>query len=357
MLIQKLKKDFGIQGDVLQWIESYLSKRTYRVKIKDSKSILFYLLYGVPQGSLLGPLLFILYVKELEKIAKNHGLSIHVYADDSQLYISIDMDNKHPTKERIEACLKDIQKWMVLNYLKINSDKTKMLLIRPKRNSDELTFTLIHDNEKVECETVAKSLGVTLDPKLDMVKFIQEKCRASYFHIRNLGRIKRSLSTDMRIKLVHNMILSKLDYCNSLLALVPNCHIKKLQKVQNTAVRLIYDVPKKTSTSKFLKEAHFLPIDKRIDYKLCSMMFGVMSGNGPTYISESFELFDPARNLRVGRDDCNMVYKNDKVNDIFKCMVAKWNILPREVRNSANMNLFKSRLKTHLFDKAFVNVV
>jgi hypothetical protein len=87
------------------------------------------------------------------------------------------------------------------------------------------------------------------------------------------------------------------------------------------------------------------------------MMFGVMSGNGPTYISESFELFDPARNLRVGRDDCNMVYKNDKVNDIFKCMVAKWNILPREVRNSANMNLFKSRLKTHLFDKAFVNVV
>jgi hypothetical protein len=62
MLIQKLKKDFGIQGDVLQWIESYLSKRTYRVKIKDSKSILFYLLYGVPQGSLLGPLLFILYM-------------------------------------------------------------------------------------------------------------------------------------------------------------------------------------------------------------------------------------------------------------------------------------------------------
>ena len=82
-------------------------------------------------------------------------------------------------------------------------------------------------------------------------------------------------------------------------------------------------------------------------------MFGVLSGKGPTYISDSFELFDPVRNLRVGRDDCTMVYKNEKINDIFKCMVAKWNTLPREVRNSASMPLFKGKLKTHLFEEAF----
>ena len=82
-----------------------------------------------------------------------------------------------------------------------------------------------------------------------------------------------------------------------------------------------------------------------------------MSGLGPiTYISDSFELFDPVRDLRVGRDDCTMVYNNGKVNDIFKCMVAKWNILPREVRNSASMHLFKGKLKSHLFDKAFMDV-
>ena len=356
ILIDKLKSEFGIKGDVIKWIVSYLTKRTYRVKIKNASSIIFNLIFGVPQGSLLGPLLFILYVKELERFAKKHGISIQIYADDTQLYVSVDMQSSQQTKEDIEACLLEIRQWMVQNYLKINTDKTKMILVKSKQNSEDLSFTVLYDNSDVDSCDVAKTLGVSLDSKLSMIKFIQEKCRASYFHLRNLGRIKRSLSIDMRIKLVHNMILSKLDYCNSLLALTPKCHLKKLQKVETAAVRLIYDVPKKCSTSKFLKKAHFLPIEDRIDFKLSLLMFNVVSGKSPCYIAESFSMHSPTRELRVGRDDLNIVYEKKKCKDIFNAMTSKWNDLPINVRNSVNSEIFKSRLKGHLFERAFSNI-
>jgi len=352
ILISKLTTEFGIQGNVLEWITSYLNNRTYKVKIKDVDSVIFRLLYGVPQGSLLGPLLFILYVKELEKIAKKYGLSIHVYADDTQLYISINMDDKDATMENIVNCLHEISQWMTQNDLKINEDKTKMILIKSKRNSSDLDFMVPYGEDEIKTEDAAKTLGVTLDSKLSMTKFIQEKCSSCYFHLRNLGRIKRSLSVSMRIKLVHNMILSKIDYCNSLLALTPKIHLKKLQKVQNAAVRLIYDVPKKSSTSKYLKEAHFLRIDERISYKLCSIMFNVISGNSPSYISDSFILHNPVRPMRVGRDQLNVTYDN-KTNDIFNLMTTKWNMLPLNIRNITSKELFKAQLKGYFFNESF----
>ena len=115
-------------------------------------------------------------------------------------------------------------------------------------------------------------MGVELDDKLTMTKMVSSKCKACYYHLRNLGRIKHSLSKDLRIMLVHMLIHSKLDYCNSLLANSPKYLINKLQRVQNASVRFIYNAKKKTSTLGLLKEAHFLPIEYIIKYKLCTIL-------------------------------------------------------------------------------------
>ena len=112
VLLQKLYEDFGVAGDVLKWFGSYLMDRFFRVKINGTLSDILCLLFGVPQGSLLGPVLFILYIKHLQRIAKKYGLAIQLYADDSQLYISF-----HPMRpsemadvtEKVNKCLAEIK--------------------------------------------------------------------------------------------------------------------------------------------------------------------------------------------------------------------------------------------------------
>ena len=353
LIIKKLTNYFGINGNVVKWIQSYLKNRTFSVSVVNSESIILKLLYGVPQGSLLGPLLFILYIKELDKIAAEYGLQIHVYADDTQLYISFNQQSYLLTKLKIEECLDAIHTWMITNFLKLNTDKTKIIVIQPKRNKEELKFDVLYNNKKVETVTTAKTLGVTLDKHLNMESMIGEKCKSAYYHIRNIGRIKHSLSTNLRIQLVHNLILSKLDYCNSLLALVNQKNIKKLQKVENAAVRMVYNLSQRTPTSKYLQEAHFLPVSYRICFKLCLIMFKVLMNRTPLYIRDNFTLYEPSRALRVGRDNLNFVYNFNLRKDIFSKMILYWNELPLDIRESSNETIFKSRLKTFYFEKAF----
>ena len=132
ILLKKLCEDFGVTGDVLEWFGSYLMDRFFRVKINGTLSDILCLLFGVPQGSLLGPVLFILYIKHLQRIAKKYGLAIQLYADDSQLYISF-----HPLSPtemgdatgKINKCLAEIKEWMVKNFMKLNESKTVLLLI------------------------------------------------------------------------------------------------------------------------------------------------------------------------------------------------------------------------------------
>ena len=133
VLLCKLDQDFKITGTVLAWIRSYLSGRTFAVRIAtiDGKPVL--LIYGVPQGSILGPLLFILYIHDIVPIAEFYGLCIHLYADDSNLCIGFNpLTEASITMLHINNSLNDIKQWMVSNFLRINIDKTDgMFLAAP----------------------------------------------------------------------------------------------------------------------------------------------------------------------------------------------------------------------------------
>ena len=116
VLLEKLLKDYNIKDDAHRWFKSYLENRSFSVKVKDVSSTFLCLLFGVPQGSLLGPIRFILYIKYLQMIAAKYGLSIKLYADDSQLYISFHPMRPcqfHDITERINMCLAEIKAWMV----------------------------------------------------------------------------------------------------------------------------------------------------------------------------------------------------------------------------------------------------
>ena len=132
LLLSRLKNSFGITGTVLQWFHSYLSGRSQFVEINDTKSSVRDLTVGVPQGSVLGPILYLLYTTSLSEIIRNHGLDYHFYADDTQLYISFKDCDVDVARLRVENCVADICYWMELNELKLNHDKTEIMLIYSK---------------------------------------------------------------------------------------------------------------------------------------------------------------------------------------------------------------------------------
>ena len=129
VLLEKLLNDYGVTGSALQWMKSYLEKRYFCVKIDDTLSSFLELLFGVPQGSLLGQNIFILYIKDPQKIAGEYGLDIQLYADDSQLYISFHQNRASQftdVRDRTNKCLAEIKVWMVKNFMKLNESKTEL---------------------------------------------------------------------------------------------------------------------------------------------------------------------------------------------------------------------------------------
>ena len=171
--------------------------------------------------------------------------------------------------------------------------------------------------------------------------------------IRKINKIRSLIPTEIAILLVNSLVLSKLDYCNSLLIHISQDKMKRLQHVQNCAARVIMRKNKFDSATPLLIELHWLPVNKRIIYKICTIVFKSILDQGPMYIKEMINIYTPSRNLRSS-DDSNILIKPKtslKIGERSFLFSAPhyWNILPKHVRHSDNLGTFKSRLKFYLF--------
>ena len=258
LLFDRLEAQYNIQDDALSLLKSYLDRRKFSVVIDEYKSEPHKLFYGVPQGSILAPQLYSLYTRNIETIAEKHGVNVHLYADDCSIYIPFEEKDVATTKNRITKCIADVKEWMGKSYLKLNENKTKIMLLKPKgpKSYSVNSFQLNLDGNMMEEETTVKLLGVQLDPNLNFSKFINKKISNCNFHLRNLRAIKNSIPQKTRIILVTSLICSTLDYCNALLICVPKYSIDLLQKVLNKAVRFIYDVRSKDHITPYLYKLH-----------------------------------------------------------------------------------------------------
>ena len=245
-MIQRLHHDFGLCGSVLNWFSSYLNDRTYSVSVNTQVSAAAPLTCGVPQGSVLGPVLFVLYTTPLSSVMKEHSVIYHSYADDTQLLKSSSPDQLPALLQSIEACVSDIKHWMTANKLKLNDDKTEAMIVLSGRKSTStpLPDSLSVGNASVSFASSVKNLGVTLDCRLTMQPHVLNVVRAANLELRRISSIRHLLSTEATITLVSALILSRLDYCNSLLSGCPQSVISQLQRVQNNAARLILRLKK-----------------------------------------------------------------------------------------------------------------
>ena len=363
-LLNRLKSRFGVDGKALEWFASYLADRTQRVTVNDGLSSAFPLRQGVSQGSCLGPLLFTVYTSKLFDIVSKHLPSVHCYADDTQLYLAFSPDVEGEDEAALNAmrdCIHGLRNWMIEDRLMLNDDKTELMLIGTRQQSQKVSLNDITVGDTVVgAKSVVRNLGSWFDRNLDMSSHISKQCASAFYHLHNISRIRRFLSTDTTKALVHAFVTSCVDYFNSLLYGLPASHLNKVQRVLNAAARLVCRAPRYCRITPLLYELHWLPVRQRISFKILLFVFKAIHGFAPTYLRELVSIKRSGNyNLRSSSDGLllatptyrSRVTLGDRSFQV--AAPALWNVLLREIRSITDLGIFKRHLKTHLFREAF----
>ena len=354
ILLSRLNSCFGISNSAHSLLSSYLSHRSQSVAIDRSFSPSLPLQRGVPQGSVLGPLLFTLYTTPLSYLLTESSLQFHFYADDTQIYLSFSTTDSNAALEKLTSILDQVYSWFCANRLVVNPSKTEYLLIGTTQQRSKITnSSIFFKNVPLTPTDSARNLGVIFDSKLDLTSHISSICRSSFFHIRQLRQIRHSLDRNSAIVLANALVHSKLDYCNSLLNGLPNTSIIRLQHVQNSLARVVCNTTKfRSHTVTLLKSLHWLPIPERIQFKIASLTFKVINFRKPSYLADLIMPYHPSRNLRSS--GTNLLSVPDIRSEIgrrsFSYAAPKlWNSLPPDLRSCKCISTFQGKLKTHLF--------
>ena len=360
LLFHILSHTYGISGTALSWIQSYLTNRSQSVTIINLSSSPSRLSFGVPQGSVLGPILFIMYTQPLHSLIQSHSISDQSYADDTQLYKSCKPKDTSQTLQSMQKCIADVKSWMTQHRLKLNDDKTEALLIHTSRSfssSTQKPTSILVCASSIPFSSSAQNLGFILSDDMTMDAHISHMCRSAYIALRQISSIRQYLSLQATKTLVCSLVLSRLDYANSLLSGCSKQSLDRLQKVQNNAARLTLKLKKTDHITPALKQLHWLPIQSRITYKLCLHCHNFFSRSAPAYLSDLLTVYTPSRSLRSSDDSYKLVVPrtNRKVGDCAFSISApkQWNTLPLYIRSQTSTPAFKHALKTYLFNQYF----
>ena len=300
ILIQRLEHWIGLSGTALSWFHSYLTGRSYFVNLADFDSDKHDICSGIPQGSILGPLLFSLYILPLGELIADHGVNFHFYADDTQLYLSVAPDDPRAL-DPLLACVTSIKCWMSENFLKLNEDKTEVLIIGSSEQRESIISRL--GNLAEESNTSVKNLGVIIDSELNFNTHINHVTKIAFFHLRNIARIRDYLSLNDAKTLIHAFVFSRLDYCNALLSGLPKKATDRLQLVQNAAARVLTKTKMREHITPVLASLHWLPVVFRIDFKILLLVYKALNGLAPSYLYDCLPRYVPNRTLRSSSAD------------------------------------------------------
>ena len=190
-----------------------------------------------------------------------------------------------------------------------------------------------------------------------MKEQVNNVCKSTFLKLRNISHIRKYLSKETTVMLVHGFITSNIDYCNSLLSGLPMSVLKKLQMVQNAAAKLVVKARKFDHVTPILKELHWLPISYRTQCKILLLTYKCLKGEGPEYLCNMLRPVRAMRSLRSSSKNVLMVPRTKLVTcgeRAFSVIApVLWNELPIGVKSIENLQFFKRKLKTHLFKVAF----
>ena len=302
--------------------------------------------YGVPQGSILGPLLFIIYINELHTIPTH--CSVRLYADDTLLYFS--SQSVFEIETSLSHDLDRIVTWLHDNYLFLNLDKTKVMLMgTSQRLSAVNEFKVMINDTSIERVYTFKYLGVLLDPSLtwsDHIDYIANKISSRLGMLRKARKI---LPKEACITLYNSMILPLFDYCSVVWCTTGKINLDYLDKLQLRAARIIEQ--RKLEPHEIKSVFSWSSLQSRRDFQVCILVFKCLHELAPNYLLNEFNQASTIHSYNTrNRDKLRPPFaKTQKYKNSFRIYGATtWNKLPRIIRNIDDFHKFKERLR-HYF--------
>ena len=347
ILLDKLSL-YSIKGEALSWFNTYLTQRKQQVSVNNCKSDFKHVSYGVPQGSILGPLLFLLFINDLPLYTNN--VYTDLYADDTTVYDI--QDSVEEIETNLQSTLNNLHAWCRDNGMILNSSKTKVLLVTTTQKRQRLqneNLDLKFNNESLTMITNDKILGVYVDNNLTWSEHIKHLSRKITSSIWLLSKMKKFLSQGHRVQFYKSYIQPHIDFCNIIWGSSSETNKLKIFKLQKRACRVILDYNVE-DIHEAMKSLKIMSVYDRLYLRKAKFMFKVAKNMTPTYITENFTPRNNAMNttvlLRSSTAGCFVPPKPR--TEYFKqslrysgCLV--WNSLPQEVKDAQTQETFHSR--------------
>ena len=335
----------------LKWFESYLTNRIQRVSLGNNLSEPANVTCGVPQGSILGPLLFFLvFINDLPLFLQSSSV-VDLYADDTTFYDF--QNNINQLKNNLESSLESLHKWCKQNGIVLNVDKTKVMLITSKQKRNCLQNPLLalrYNDINIKMTTCDKILGIQVDENLIWNSQCQQVYKKASSYLWLLSKIRSFLSIEHRLLFYKAYIKPHFEYCSVIWSNTSSSNINKFNTLQRRACKLIL-AQEYNGLQESLKRLDILSFDQIVFLNKAKIMYKVYNNLAPTYLQELFQMRDvnhdnTASNLRsVSRK--NYILPQAKCN-LFKGSlsfsgVIVWNNIPVNIKNSQSLDVFVKR--------------
>jgi len=325
----------------LKYIKSYLYQRKQKFRINNTSSTWTDILFGVPQGSILGPLIFNIFICDLFLFFPD--INIVGYADDNTPY-SLGQ-NEDQVLNEIKSASENLLSWFQDNYMKMNPDKFHLLL----SNRKELKINIC--NETISSSKHEKLLGVTIDSKLSFEEHINNLCKKASQKVNALARLASLMSFDQRKLILNSFITTHFSYC-PLVWMFHSRHLNnKINAIHERALRIIYQ-DYKSSFQELLNKDNSPTVHQRNLQKLVTELFKIKIGEAPEIMNEIFQIEERPYNLRnevfVKRHNVRTVrYGTEAVSFLAPKI---WDLVPEDCKNETDLIAFKEKIKNWIPD-------
>lgn len=344
ILIAKLEQ-YGVNGKEQMWFKSYLRNRMQRTKVNNTTSEQEETKLGVPQGAVLGTLLFLMYINDINTVLSH--AKIMLFADDALIYVCA--KDKDECISKITNDLNKLSAWLNMNKLKLNTNKTKCMVINGADSADVRI-----NGELIECVVELKYLGVIIDKKLNFKNHIDYVCKKIGKKIGFFRRIRKNVTPMCAVHIYNTMIKPHFEYCSTMLIVCNEGMFHRMQMLQNKGMRTILYCSRYTPVRDMLNTLEWMNVKQRVIYGVLVFIFKIKNNILPKYLQDSLNYVSDVQpyNLR-NRNDFRIQYAsstNAQNSLLYKGLIL-WNELSNELKIERSVNVFKR--KCAIFVKQF----